>query len=326
MTQHHPCDGTRRRLLKGATTTALMSLMPGTFLSFPAAARPGPDFNQPLPPGIVEEGSNVYDFRVHRLASTDGQRHYRITVAIPKKTPPEAGYTPIYLLDGNAALATLDEQHLKAMDTATPPVLVALGYDTDARFDVEARQWDYTPKRTDQPPIVNDRHPERRGGGADDFIKLLDDTIMAEAERDLPINTSRRAIWGHSFGGLFVLHTLFTRPSLFDHWYAASPSLSWNGYQVVAEAGRFQWPSDQPGSALLMRGDAELQNRGPYSNGGSDKEINDQLRGLAQQMDRLSGFEARFEVLEGMGHGAALARSLKLTLSDISGATLTSPA
>ncbi|WP_445619434.1 alpha/beta hydrolase [Kushneria sp. Sum13] len=322
MILHPDHDDTRRRLLKGASATALLSLLPGALLARSADARPGPDFNEPLPPGIVEKGSSVYDFRVHRLTSPDGQRHYHITVAIPKKAAPEAGYTPIYLLDGNAALATLDEQHLQAMDNATPPVLIALGYDTDQRFDVVARQWDYTPKRAEQAPIINDRDPRRRGGGADDFITLLNDTLMAEAERDLPINTSQRAIWGHSFGGLFVLHALFTRPSLFDHWYAASPTLHWNGYQVVAEAGRFQWPSDQPGSALLMRGDAELKRHGPYSNGGSDKEINDQMQNLAQQMDRLPGFEARFEVLEGMGHGAALARSLKLTLSDISGAAL----
>ncbi|SPJ33880.1 alpha/beta hydrolase [Kushneria phyllosphaerae] len=323
MTLHANCDGTRRRLLKGATAGALLSLLPGALWPLSAEARPDPEFNQPLPPGIVEKGSGVYDFRVHRLASPDGQRHYRITVAIPKKAPPEAGYTPVYLLDGNAALAALDEQHLKAMDGAIPPVLIALGYDTDQRFDVVARQWDYTPKRPEQAPIINDRDPERRGGGADDFITLLNDTLMAEAERNLPINTAERALWGHSFGGLFVLHALFTRPALFDHWYAASPSLSWNGYQVVAEAGQFQWPTDHPGSALLMRGDAELKRHGPYSNGGSDKEINDQMRNLAQQMDRLPGFEARFEVLEGMGHGAALARSLKLTLSDISGAALT---
>lgn len=322
MTQHSPCDDSRRRLLKGATTTALLSLLPGALWARSADAKPGTDFNDPLPPGIVEKGSSVYDFRVHRLASADGQRHYRITVAIPRKAPPEAGYTPIYLLDGNAALATLDESHLEAMDSATPPVLIALGYDTDARFDVEARQWDYTPKRADQPPIVNDRHPERRGGGADEFLQLLSDSVMAQAERDLPINTSARSIWGHSFGGLLVLHALFTRPSLFNHWYAASPSLNWNGYQVIEESGRFQWPSDQPGSALLMRGDSELNRRGPYSNGGSDREINDQLRSLAQRMDHVTGFDARFEVLEGMDHGAALAGSLKLALSEISGASL----
>ncbi|WP_457808522.1 alpha/beta hydrolase [Kushneria sp. EE4] len=322
MTQLPACDGTRRRVLKGATHTALLALLPGALWSLPAGARPGPDFNEPLPPGIVEKGSKVYDFRVHRLTSADGQRHYRITVAVPRKAPPEAGYTPIYLLDGNAALAELDEQDLKAMDDAEPPVLIALGYDTDARFDVEARQWDYTPKRSDQAPIVNDRHPERRGGGADDFIGLLNDTLMAEAERDLPINTSNRAIWGHSFGGLFVMHALFTRPALFDHWYVASPTLHWNGYQVLEEAGRFQWPPDRHGSVLLMRGDAELNRRGPYANGGSDKQVNDQLAALAHRMDSAPELDARFEVLEGLGHGAALARSLKLALSDVSGATL----
>ncbi|WP_456269570.1 alpha/beta hydrolase-fold protein [Kushneria sp. AK178] len=322
MTHHPACDDARRRVLKGATRTALLALLPGALWSLPAPARPAPDFNEPLPPGIVEKGSEVYDFREHRLTSADGQRHYRITVAIPQKAPPEAGYTPIYLLDGNAALAELDEQDLKAMNDATPPVLVSLGYDTDARFDVKARQWDYTPKRADQAPIVNDRHPERRGGGADDFIKLLNEDIMKAAEQELPIDPSRRAIWGHSFGGLFVMHALFTRPTLFNHWYAASPTLHWNGYQVLAEADRFQWPSEHSGSALLMRGDDELKRRGPYANSGSDKQINDQLQALAHRMDSAPGLDARFEVLEGLDHGATLARSLKLALSDISGAEL----
>ncbi|CDD70721.1 putative uncharacterized protein [Sutterella sp. CAG:397] len=38
---------------------------------------------------------------------------------------------------------------------------------------------------------------------------------------------------GHSFGGLFALHTMAERPELFDAWVAADPSLWWDGGVLV---------------------------------------------------------------------------------------------
>ncbi|KAL4969815.1 alpha/beta hydrolase [Aspergillus stella-maris] len=49
----------------------------------------------------------------------------------------------------------------------------------------------------------------------------------------------RRALFGHSYGGLFVLHTLFTRPAAFNVYLAASPSIWWNERFILTEAEQF---------------------------------------------------------------------------------------
>ena len=38
----------------------------------------------------------------------------------------------------------------------------------------------------------------------------------------------RKVLFGHSFGGLFTLYSLFTQPGVFDTYVAASPSLWFN--------------------------------------------------------------------------------------------------
>ena len=54
---------------------------------------------------------------------------------------------------------------------------------------------------------------------------------------NLSLNLKGRAVthvlMGHSFGGLFALSTMASRPALFDAWVAADPSLWWDGGVLV---------------------------------------------------------------------------------------------
>jgi pimeloyl-ACP methyl ester carboxylesterase len=53
------------------------------------------------------------------------------------------------------------------------------------------------------------------------------------------ISVSREALYGHSYGGLFALHALFTRPKAFDCYIASSPSIWWNSRCILHEAKEF---------------------------------------------------------------------------------------
>jgi pimeloyl-ACP methyl ester carboxylesterase len=88
----------------------------------------------------------------------------------------------------------------------------------------------------------------------------LQDRILPQVRRLAPLDSTRLSLWGHSYGGLFVLHTLFTRPGLFSRYIAASPSLWWQ-HGLILEEERRSWRRPAPG--WLMVGEAEQRERKP---------------------------------------------------------------
>src|SRR3546814_4979184 len=71
----------------------------------------------------------------------------------------------------------------------------------------------------------------RTGGpsGRDEFLDFLTGKLRTEIGKRFRINPDRQALFGHSFGGLFALYALYTRPQAFHSIVAASPSLELDG-------------------------------------------------------------------------------------------------
>lgn len=69
-----------------------------------------------------------------------------------------------------------------------------------------------------------------QGGGADKFLAFLTTELRKEVRKRLPagMQVTRRVLIGHSFGGLFVLHTLLSAPHYFDAYASLDPSLWWD--------------------------------------------------------------------------------------------------
>jgi hypothetical protein len=133
-------------------------------------------------------------------------------------TPPgyDAGdqrYPVIYLLDGDAHFhhATGIAEFLSAENRMPPAIVVGIA-NTD-------RSRDLTPTRQPEPAS---------SGGADRFLEFLASELIPRIERDYR-TAGLRILAGHSFGGLFAVHALISRPELFDLHIAASPSLQWDG-------------------------------------------------------------------------------------------------
>ncbi|WP_258286092.1 alpha/beta hydrolase-fold protein, partial [Escherichia coli] len=62
-----------------------------------------------------------------------------------------------------------------------------------------------------------------RTGGADAFLHFVTTTLRSAVAQRCRVDPARQALFGHSFGGLFVLYALAHRPDAFSHWIAASP-------------------------------------------------------------------------------------------------------
>ena len=207
----------------------------------------------PLGPSIADNGSDYYRFKSFKIDSTDQQRHYKIWLAVPKKAPPPQGYSVLYMLDGNSSLHQINEPLLQAISKEHPPVLVFVGYDTQLPFDLQARAFDYTPISQDHTESGYSLGRGRLGGGSQQFRSLLIQKIIPLSEASLPINRDQRSLWGHSYGGLFVLDT-YLHAHQFRHYFAASPSLG-QGYQSLLNDIAKQ--QNRSASLTFMLGDSK---------------------------------------------------------------------
>ena len=237
---------------------------------------------------------------------------HRLFLAVPRGEAPQAGWPVIYLLDGNAAFDFLTPEHLALVPGL---MLVGVGYDIDRQFARERRTLDFTAPDGPGDGIRPDPvHPGRMAGGAAQFLDRLTGPLRAAAEAGLPIDPTRRTLWGHSFGGLFTLYALLTQPGSFARFASISPSIWWDDAQLLTAARRADWQAARAARVLLTVG-SEEQRVGPERPASVAGEEAAAVLGEAHMVDNASAFarllgargiECRFQLFEGEGHGTVL--------------------
>lgn len=160
-------------------------------------------------------GTQVQSFR------TQSGNEYQLLVALPDGTPPHSGWPTPYLLDGQDYFASAVQIVRRSYPGDQGRVVAGLGYRTDALL---RRADDYMPT-----PQGNEK------GLATDFLRALQQEILPALDSQFPLDPGRRVMFGHSYGGLFRLHTLLQDPELFWGYAASSPSL-WRSPEVIKEA------------------------------------------------------------------------------------------
>lgn len=266
--------------------------------------------------------SSGYRFTRFGLDSADGLRRYRVQLAIPQAAPPAAGYPLLVLLDGNAAFDLLTEDLLAQLAARGQPLAIAaLGYEADRQGDTTARTFDYTPPVPGEDPTWDDQARQRLGGGADSFLDLVERQVLPEIARHAPCDPARSTLWGHSYGGLLALYTVFTRPILFPRYVAADPSLWWHdGFILSVEKRARPLPALRPTSLLLMAGTTS-----PTEPGGTRAArpegvrrravLQDATPQLAERQAQRPGMHLTWTPFPGIGHGAMRPASLPPTLA-----------
>ncbi|KAL2862405.1 alpha/beta hydrolase [Aspergillus lucknowensis] len=144
----------------------------------------------------------------------------------------------IYIVDGNALFLTATEASWRRSAEshyAGGGIIVAIGYPLAGTGKLYHRL-----RRNSDLTIPTPGKPVEGYGGADVLLDFIADTVRPAVRRRFPnLTVSREALYGHSYGGLFALHALFTRPGMFDAYIASSPSIWWHEKCILDEARSF---------------------------------------------------------------------------------------
>jgi Predicted hydrolase of the alpha/beta superfamily len=247
----------------------------------------------------------------HPLAAPDAAP-YRIFRAVPRGMPPASGWPVLYLLDGNAAF-----DFLSAADLAQVPglVLIGIGQDTRGQFERLSRARDLTFPKPGQVGLIPDAgYGDRPTGGAPEFLPLLTGDLREHSEDGIRIDATRRTLWGHSLGGLFVLNVMLRAPESFARYAAISPSLWWNPerFTPVMEAA-LSMPMPETALPLYMGVGSREQRTG--SDGPPPDGPPEAFMALVSRLAETGRFDLMTQIYEGAMHIASLPSSLPATLS-----------
>jgi len=131
-------------------------------------------------------------------------------------------YPVIYLLDGHSLhnVCASFVQHYSNRDRIPHAIVVGIASTERLRdfSSIERRNMD----------------GEVGGGGADRFMAFLSDELFPVVEEKYPTSTYRVLI-GHSYGGLFVVYAVASRPELFRAYLACSPWFGEVDEAVIAD-------------------------------------------------------------------------------------------
>jgi predicted alpha/beta superfamily hydrolase len=137
-------------------------------------------------------------------------------------------YPVLYMTDGDAHIAhTTSTIEFLARNGRMSEMIVVGITNTD-------RTRDLTPAKGTGPKAA--QFPT--AGGADNFLKFIETEVIPEIEKRYRVQPYR-VLAGHSFGGLFTVHALVTRPELFNSYVAVSPSLQWSDEATLKRAEEF---------------------------------------------------------------------------------------
>jgi predicted alpha/beta superfamily hydrolase len=200
-------------------------------------------------------------------------------------------YPVLYMTDGDAHMGhTASTIEFLVRNGRISDLIVVGVTNTD-------RTRDLTPaKSTDKTAAGEVRFPT--AGGADNFLKFFETELIPEIEKTYRVQPYR-IFAGHSFGGLFAIHALITKPGLFNSYVAVSPSLQWADAEALKRAEAFLKNQKELKVTLLASiGDEP----------GAIGESFDKFK-AALAKSNIKGFEWQAERLSDEDHGSVVLRS-----------------
>lgn len=278
-----------------------------------------PDMARQADLNLFTQKNTGYRFQTVDFKDDQGIPRHRVHILIPERKPPTTGFPALFALDGNALPELLNPQHLRQLSVESPLVFVFIAPANNLRLDGDARAYDYTPPDTHGKPLIDALKPSRKNGGAAEYLKLITQQIRPEVAKLAPLNTQRQTLWGHSYGGLFVLYALFHQGG-FSQYIAADPSLWWQSGlfmqqmdTILAQSPQFHHTQlwiEKSGKERKKVAQNTAQQKLIQAREKATASISPELhRQFAQQLSALSGLKVHYQDYPNDTHGSLFSDS-----------------
>jgi predicted alpha/beta superfamily hydrolase len=227
-------------------------------------------------------------------------------------------YPVLFVLDANRSFpiySTLSLIFETPGSNVQEIVIVGIGYqvgDERVRGLAQWGQWrtrDLTPVRREEVEqfwstlFASQLHEEIKvqTGGGPRFLRCIREEILPFIEASYRVDPNDRGLAGYSYGGLFVLYTLFQSPATFQRYFAGSPSM----WQVLFELEESYAATHQdlPAHLFFSAGECEVELRPPLLR------MEETLRSR-----RYPALQLQSCTLQGVGHVSASAGAISRAL------------
>lgn len=187
----------------------------------PPGGRPA---SETTPPPYVLEGTEVRDIRARAL-----HRDYQLFIGLPRGYAESTRQYPVVFVTDAAyafpLIRSIARRIRNGGEDMEDFILVGLSY-AKGETPEYSRRRDYTPTVNGDKEAVSDMlSAPPVYGEAEGYRQFIADEVFPLVAKHYRADMKRKIYAGHSFGGLFGLHVLFTEPSMFEKYIIGSPSL-----------------------------------------------------------------------------------------------------
>lgn len=216
-----------------------------------------------LLPGYSFSQEDICIGKKYKIHSEFLQEEREYLVYLPASYHQEEGsqkkYPVIYLTDGESFFHSLTAIHTtfsRGRMALMPECIIVGIINTDRTRDLTPTKSAYRRDGTKQEGDMEE------GGGSDLFLNFMTNELREAVDANYRTNETNM-LFGHSYGGLFVLNTLLHHTGLFDVYIALDPSLWWDNAKLAKDAvdllqsGQFQHKTLYVGVAGMMRKDRQ---------------------------------------------------------------------
>lgn len=224
-----------------------------------------------------------------------------IFIGTPRQYEQSADRYPVlYVTDAGAQFNhTLTTADFLARQRRMPPVIVVGITHPD-------RTHDLTPTQSGR--SLSDGRPVAlsNAGGAPKFREFIEAELIPYIDSNYR-TAPYRIFSGHSFGGLFAVDTLFTRPSMFNGVIAISPTLDWEDDLVLRNARAFFKERKELSATLFVASGSE---------GALVQRSFDSMRGILKKQ-RAKGFSYDMAQYSDEDHGSVVLQATYFGLKKV---------